>query len=166
MLASSPKWAGRGYPVLRVTCELPDARLPSEDAGFGENVLRTQQAHTKYATNASFEVGWARRGCAMRLAPSTSLDFSRSNARGRSDLHSPNDAWTSQTHVSHGIRQDRRGTSAASPPFRSETASLASPRPVARGCHSSSTGLAGHIGAMLCITTRDLRDEARVPRAG
>jgi len=115
-----------------------------------ENVLRTQQARTKYATNASFEVGWARRGCAMRLAPSTSLDFSRSNARGRCDLHSPNDARTSQTHVSPGIRQDRRGTSAASSPFRSETASPASPRPVARGCHSSSAGWAGHIGATLC----------------
>ena len=32
--------------------------------------------------------------CAMCLAPTISLEFSRSNARGRSDLHSPNDART------------------------------------------------------------------------
>ena len=44
------------------------------------------------------EVGWARVARAVRLAPTTSLDSSRSNARGRSDLHSPHDAWTSQTH--------------------------------------------------------------------
>ena len=63
-------------------------------------------------------VGWARLARAMRLAPTKSLDFSRSNARGRSDLHSPDDAWTSQTHVSPGMLQDLRGTSAASSPFR------------------------------------------------
>ena len=104
--------------------------------------------------------------CSRKAPPSTSLDFSRSNARGRSDLHSPNDAWTSQTHVSPGIRQDRRGTSAASSPFRSETASLASQRPVARGCHSSSAGWAGHIGATPCTaTSQDPRDGACVPRA-
>ena len=45
-------------------------------------------------------------------------DFSRSNARGRSDLHSPNDAWTSQTHGTPGMLQDRRGMNAASSPFR------------------------------------------------
>ncbi len=33
-----------------------------------------------------------------RRAPCISLDLSRSNARVRSDLHSPNDAWTSQAH--------------------------------------------------------------------
>ena len=60
------------------------------------------------------------------LAPWASLphmsgDFSRSNARGRSDLHSPNDAGTSQTHDRPGIRQDRRGMNAASSPFRQES---------------------------------------------
>ncbi len=45
MLASSPKWATRGYPVLRVTCEHLDARLPSEDAGEC-STQHTQQART------------------------------------------------------------------------------------------------------------------------
>ena len=64
------------------------------------------------------QVGWARLARAMRLAPATSLDFSRSNARGRSDLHSPKDAWTSQTHDLSGILQNQRGMNAASSPFR------------------------------------------------
>ena len=37
---------------------------------------------------------------------------------GRSDLHSPNDDWTSQTHGRPGMLQDRRGMNAASSPFR------------------------------------------------
>ena len=61
------------------------------------------------------QVGWAR----LALAPpSTSLDFSRSNARGRSDLHSPKDVRTSQTHVGPGILPVRRGKNAASTPLR------------------------------------------------
>ena len=56
--------------------------------------------------------------CAMSLAFIKSLDFSRSNARVRSDLHSPKDAWTSQTHDIPGILQDRRLMNAASSPFR------------------------------------------------
>jgi hypothetical protein len=64
------------------------------------------------------EVGWAWLARAMRLAPPMSLDHSRSNARGRSDLHSPDDAWTSQTHDSPGILQDRRGMNAVTSPFR------------------------------------------------
>ncbi len=64
------------------------------------------------------EVGWARLARAMRLAPAMSGDFSRSNARGRSDLHSSNDGWTSQAHGRPGIPQDRRGMNAASSPFR------------------------------------------------
>jgi hypothetical protein len=58
----------------------------------------------------------------MSLAPIISLEFSRSNARGRSDLHSSKDLWTSQTHIGPGILsesvQDRRGMNAASSPFR------------------------------------------------
>ncbi len=49
---------------------------------------------------------------------SYSLDFSRSDARERSDLHGPNDARTSQMHRSPGALQDRRGMSAALSPFR------------------------------------------------
>ena len=63
------------------------------------------------------EVDWPRLAGSMRFVPTISLDFSRSNASGRSDLHSPKDAWTCQTHASPGIRQDRCGTNAASPPF-------------------------------------------------
>jgi len=58
------------------------------------------------------EVGWARVARAVRLAPTTSLHFSRSNAWGRSDLHRPHDAWTSQTHKGPGMLQDRRGMAA------------------------------------------------------
>jgi hypothetical protein len=77
------------------------------------------------------------------LKESISLDFSRSNARGRSDLHSPTDAWTPQTHESSGIRQDRRGNRSRRLSVRAAT--LASQRPVARGFASRSTGLAGHV---------------------
>ena len=59
-----------------------------------------------------------RRTLAMSLASTISLEFSKSNARGRSDLRSPDDAWTSQAHDSLGIRQDRRALSAAPSPFR------------------------------------------------
>jgi hypothetical protein len=64
------------------------------------------------------EVGWARLARAMSLAPVISLDFSRSNARGRSDLHSPKDARTSKPQSSPGILQDRRGMNAESLHFR------------------------------------------------
>ena len=94
-----------------------------------------------------------------------SLHFSRSesNARGRSDLHSPNDAWTSQTHDSPGIRQDRRRMNAASSPFRQNGES----RLTATGSSGFCQQIDG-IGwprAILCINTRDPRHEARVPRA-
>jgi hypothetical protein len=118
----------------------------------------------QYATNASFKVGCARLGCAMRLAPTISPEFSRSNARGRSDLHRPNDAWTSQTHDSPGIRQDRRGTNAASSPFRQDGVSrlAATGR---SGLRQQIDGI-GRPRATLYIATQEPRDDARVPRAG
>ena len=96
-------------------------------------IWRLLSAHRdtyQYATHAS--LGLDRRGLLApyaslppcrgtsraRLAPTMSGDFSSSNARGRSDLRSPNDAWMSQTHDSPGIRQNRRGMNAASSPFR------------------------------------------------
>ncbi len=88
--------------------------------------------------------GWARLAGSMRFVPTISLDFSRSNASGRSDLHSPKDAWTSQTHDLSGILQNQRGMNAAPSPFR-QNATLASQRPVARGFASRSTGLAGRV---------------------
>jgi hypothetical protein len=48
-LAGSPAVANRPAEAvlcLEVACEHPDVRLPSQYAGVGGNVLRTQQAHT------------------------------------------------------------------------------------------------------------------------
>ena len=134
---------------------------------------RERTAHTagpyQYATNASLsqldsEVGWVRLARAVCLAPTMSVNFSRSNARGMSDLHSPNDAWTSQAHDSPGIRQDRRGMNAASSPFCKNGVSrlAATDR---SGVRRQIDGI-GWLRAILCISIRDLRDEARVPRAG
>ncbi len=110
------------------------------------------------------EVEWARLARAVRLAPTMSLDFSRSNARGRSDLHSPKDARTSKTHEGPGMLQDRRGMSAASSPFRQNGDSS-----LAATCRSGIRQQIDGPGwprAKLCINTRDLRGNARVPRAG
>ncbi len=86
------------------------------------DVARASCAHRRpipIRDQFQLEVGWARLARAMRLAPTTSLDSSRSNARGRSDLHSPHDAWTSQAHGRPGIRQDwRRMSAVAYSPFR------------------------------------------------
>jgi hypothetical protein len=83
---------------------------------------------------------------------------------GRCDLHSPNDAWTSQTHGSPGMPQDRRGMNAASSPFRQNgVARLAATD--RSGFRQQIDGI-GWLRAIVCIRIRDLRDEARVPRAG
>ena len=85
------------------------------------DVARASCAHSRpipIRDQFRLQVGWARLARAVRLAPTTSLDFSMSNARGRSDLHSSNDAWTSQTYGRPGMLQARRGMSAASSPFR------------------------------------------------
>ena len=110
------------------------------------------------------QVGWARVPRAVRLAPTTSLHFSRSNARGRSDLHSPKDAWTSQTHGRPGMLQDRRGMSAAYSPFRQNGDSRLAA--IGRsGFRQQIDGL-GWPRASLCIDTGDPRDNAHVPPAG
>ena len=131
------------------------------------DVAKTYCAHSRpipIRDQCQLQVGWVRLARSVRLAPTTSLDFSRSNARGRSDLHSPNDAWTSQTHDSPGMLQDRRGMSAASSPFRQNGVSR-----LAATCRSGFReqidGL-GWLRANLCIETRDLREEARVPPSG
>jgi len=116
--ASRREQAGRGRPVLKATCEHPDARLPSAIC----QMWRERPGHTagpyRYATNDSLRLDGRDLLAPCCLAPTMSGDLSRSNARGRSDLHSPNDAWTSQTHGSPGMLQDRRGMNAASSPFR------------------------------------------------
>ena len=125
------------------------------------DLARTFCAHSRpipIRDQCQLEVGWARVARAVSLAPTMSGDFSRSNARGRSDLHSPNDAWTSQAHESPGMLQDRRGMSAASSPFR-QTASLASQRPVAREFASRSTDWAGRVQAY--ASTLEIRAKRR-----
>jgi hypothetical protein len=130
-------------------------------------LARTLCAHSRpipirYA--CQLHMGWVRLARAMRLAPTTSLDFSRSNARGRSNLHSPDDARTPQAHDSPGMLQYRRGMNAASSPFRQNGDSrlAATGR---SGFRQRIDGL-GWPRASLCIDTRDPRHEARDPRAG
>ena len=118
----------------------------------------------QYATNASFRLDGRDLLAPKDSLPPLSLHFSRSNARGRSDLHSPNDAWTSQAHDSPGMLQDRRGMSAASSPFRQNGV----PRLAATGrsgIREQIDGL-GWPRASLCINTGNPREEARVGRAG
>ena len=147
--------AGRGCAVLRVTCEHPEARLPSEYAGCGENFLRTKQA---IQIRDQCQLGWMGATCSRRLPRSHHVGgLLEIDARGRSDLHSPNDAWTSQAHDGPGIRQDRRGMNAASSPFRQNGIS----RPAATGrsgFREQIDGL-GWPRAKVCIATRDPRDE-------
>ena len=131
------------------------------------DVAKTYCAHSRpipIRDQCKLEVGWARVARAVSLAPTTSLHFSRSKSRGRSDLHSPDDAWTSQTHVSPGMVQDRRGVNAASSPFRQNGVSrlAATGR---SGFRQQIDGL-GWPRASLCINTGDPREEARVGRAG
>ena len=110
------------------------------------------------------EVGWARVARAVSLAPTMSGDFWRSNARGRSDLHSPNDAWTSQAHESPGMLQDRRGMSAAYSPFRQNGDSRLAA--IGRsGFREQIDGL-GWPRASLCINTGDPREEAIFSSSG
>ena len=119
-LASSPAVADRPAEAalcLEVTCEHPDARLPSEYAGFGENFLRTQQAHTN--TRPTPALSWMGATCSRHEPRSHHIaGLTRSNARGRSDLHSPSDACTFQTCDTAGMPQDSSRTQAASSNFR------------------------------------------------
>ena len=126
------------------------------------DVARTYCAHSRpipTRDQCQFQVGWARLARAVRIPPTMSWDFSRSNARGRSDLHSPNDVWTSQAHGSPGMLQDRRGMNAASSPFNQNgVARLAATD--RSGFRRQIDGL-GWLRASLCINIRDLRDGAR-----
>jgi hypothetical protein len=128
------------------------------------DVARTYCAHSRpipIRDQCQLQVGWARLARAMRLAPT--LHFSRSNARGRSDLHSPHDAWTSQTHASPGMLPDRRGMSAAYSRFRQNGDSR-----LAATCRSAFCDQIDGIGwpRAKVLIHRDPRDYARVPRAG
>ena len=131
------------------------------------DVAKAYCAHSRpipIRDQCQLQVGWARLARAVRIPPTISLDVSRSNARDRSDLHSPNEAWTSQAHESPGMLQDRRGMSAASSPFRQNGVSS-----LAATCRSGIRQQIDGLGwprETLCINTRDLRDNARVPRAG
>jgi hypothetical protein len=78
-VASRPAEAARAPGRAFTICNMPD-------------VARASCAHSRpipIRDQCQHEVGWARLARAMRLTPTTSGDFSRSNARGRRDLHSP-----------------------------------------------------------------------------
>ncbi len=150
MLRSHVRAPGRAFTIRN----MPDA------AKMG--CAHSRPIPTRY--KCQLHMGWARLARALRLAPTLSLDFSRSNARGRSDLDSPNDDWTSQTHGRLGMLQDRRGMNAASSPFRQNGVSRLAATGRSGFCQQID-GL-GWLRASRCIDTRDLRDEASIGRAG
>ena len=164
-LAGSPAVASRPAEAARCLESRASTRTRvyhPQYARCGENLLRTQQAHTN--TRPMPASGRMGATCSRRAPRSTmSGGFSRSNARGRSDLHSPNDAWTSLTHGRPGIRQARRGMKTASSPFRQNGDSrlAATGR---SGLRQQIDGL-GWPHASLCINTGDPRDNARVSPA-
>jgi hypothetical protein len=164
-LAGSPAVADRPAEAARCLESRASTRTRVYDPNMPD-VARTFCAQSKpipIRDQCQLEVGWGRVARAVSLAPTTSLHFSRSKSRGRSDLHSPDDAWTSQTHGNPGMLQDRRGMSAASSPFRQNGDSrlAATGR---SGFREQIDGL-GWPHASLCIHTGDPREEARVGRA-
>ena len=165
-LAGSPAVASR--PAEAARCLESRASTPTRVYHPNMPELpRTFCAHSRpipIRDQCKLEVGWARVARAVSLAPTMSGDFWRSNARGRSDLHSPNDAWTSQAHESPGMLPDRRGTSAASSPFRQNGDSRLAATGRSGFCQQID-GL-GWLRASRSIDTRDPRDEASIGRAG
>ena len=69
------------------------------------SILRAHTRPLPIRDQCRLEIRWARRARVVSLAPIISLDLSRSDARGRSDLHSSKDAWTSRMHIRPGILQ-------------------------------------------------------------
>jgi hypothetical protein len=131
------------------------------------DVAKAYCAHSRsipIRDQCQLQVGWVRLARAVRIAPTMSGDFSRSNARGRSDLHSPHDAWTSQTHARPGMLPDRRGMSAASSPFRQNGDSRRAA--TGRTAFRQQIDRLGWPRASINVNTRDPREEARVGRAG
>ena len=163
-LTSRREQAGRGRPVLRSRVRAPGRAFTIRNMPDAAKAYCTHSRPIPIRDQCQLEVGWARVARAVSLAPTTSLHFSRSKSRGRSDLHSPNDAWTSQAHGSPGMLRDRRGMSAASSPFRQSGVSRLAA--IGRsGFREQIDGL-GWPRASLCINTGDPRDEASVGRAG
>ena len=166
-LAGSPAVANRPAEAARCLESRASTQtrvLPSAICQMWRELAAHKASPYQYATQHQLEVGWVRLARAVRLAPTMSGGFSRSNARGRSDLHSPNDAWTSQAHDGPGMLPDRRGMNAASSPFRQNGDS----RLAATGRSGFQQQIDGldWPRAKICIDTRDPRDEARVSRAG
>ena len=150
--------------MLRSRMQAPGSAFTIRICQMWRELSAHKASPYQYATNASLRLDGRDLLAPCASLPPLSLHFSRSNARGRSDLHSPNDAWTSQAHDSPGMLQDRRGMSAASSPFRQNGVSrlAATGR---SGFRRQIDGL-GRSRASLYIDTQDPRDEARVPRAG
>jgi len=74
LACAQAKQAGEGCPVLRVTCEHLDARLPSEHAGAKEYRC-THSTLISVHDLRQHEVAWARPVRVVRLAPMRSLDL-------------------------------------------------------------------------------------------
>ena len=119
-LAGSPAVASR--PAEAARCLEPRASTRTrvyhpQHARCGESVLRTQQAHTN--TRPMPASSWMGATCSRHEPRSHHIaGLTRSNARGRSDLHSPSDACTFQTCDTAGMPQDSGRTQAASSNFR------------------------------------------------
>ena len=105
---------GRQGPLCAtVMCEDPDAHLPSEYDGFEAISLCAQQ------TSISDQLMPGSGGTEASHPRHTSnfhefAELTRSNAKARSILHSPNDACTFQTCATAGMPQDSCRTQAAS----------------------------------------------------
>ena len=171
--------AGRVHPVCMAqgTCGLPPAiaNRPAEAALCSESrasiwtrvylskmpdlerAFCAQSRPTNICDQCRREVGCVRLARASRLAPTISLDFSRSNARGRSDLHSLKDAWTSQQ--THDIPEYCKiGMNAAPSPSRQNGVSSLIPTDRSGFCEQID-GI-GSPRAIVCIDTQDPRRRA------
>ena len=127
--------------MLRVTCEHPDARLPSAICQMWRELPAPKASPYQYTTNASL-----RSDGRDLLAPCASLPPCRGTSRGR--MRGVGATCTAPTthgrpkrmagpeccQIGAGRKQRRR--------LSVRTATLASQRPVARGFASRSTGLA------------------------
>ena len=115
-VAGSPAVASR--PAEAALCL--ESRASIWTRGYHPNMpdlARASCAHSRplpIRGQCLLDVGWARLAHATRLAPTISLDSSRSNVRGSSDPRSLNGALTLRAHDSPGILQNWRGTNAAS----------------------------------------------------
>ena len=104
--------------------------------------------------------------CSRHAPRSHMPDFSRSNARGRGDLHSdlPKLRMDVPKHGRPGIRQDWRGMSAASSPFRQKGDSRLAATGRSGFRQRRSTGWAGRVQYQHRHSRSEIRAKMRVFR--